>query len=302
MSDNVRTSALRVATTPVLDCAYEERGPSDGAVVMLVHGFPDAACTWDAIAEGLAADGFRVLVPHVRGFGATRIRDGATIGGETTALGRDTLDLADALGIETFAIVGHDWGARAAYVAAALAPDRLTSLAALAVGYGTNAAGQSLSIAQTQAYWYQWFFATPRGAAVLADDARAFCEALWRIWSPGLILSDAERARTASAWTNPQFVPVALHSYRERWGFAESDPRYAADRATVAGTRVLSLPTLVLMGADDGATLPESSLGKEAFFSGRYERRVVPNVGHFIQREAPELVLAALRAHLAGVS
>jgi pimeloyl-ACP methyl ester carboxylesterase len=292
---------LHVVETPTLHLAYEERGATDGAVVMLVHGFPDDPRTWDPIAEGLASDGYRVLVPYVRGFGPTRLHANAEVTGETAALGRDVLDLADVLGIGRFALVGHDWGARAAYVAAALAPERVTALVALAVGYGTNVAAQSLSFAQSRAYWYQWFFATPRGEATLAAERRSFCAELWRTWSPGMPFDDGTLDRTAASWGNPDFVPIVIHAYRERWGFAPGAQRYAADRALLATMPPIHVPTTVLMGADDGATLPETSEGKGAFFPAGYERRVVPGVGHFLQREAPALVLAAIRARLAGV-
>jgi pimeloyl-ACP methyl ester carboxylesterase/RimJ/RimL family protein N-acetyltransferase len=292
--------ATLAVETPSLHLAYEERGPADGVPVVLVHGFPDDPRSWDAVVAGLVADGYRTIVPYVRGFGPTRTRVGTALCGETTALARDILDLADALGLARFALVGHDWGARAAYGAAALAPERVIRLAAFAVGYGTNLAAQAVSFAQARAYWYQWFFATPRGEAALGAERRAFCADLWRTWSPAWRFTDAELERTAASWGNPEFVPIAIHSYRERWGFAPSDPRYAADRAVLAALPPIPVPTLVVMGADDGATLPESSAGKEAFFPGGYERRVMPGVGHFPQREAPASILGALRAHLAG--
>ncbi|GAC1585469.1 MAG: alpha/beta hydrolase [Candidatus Velthaea sp.] len=284
--------------TPSLECGYIERGPADGPAVVLVHGFPDDAHTWDATARGLADDGFRTIAPFVRGFGPTRIRAGASRSGEIAAVARDVLELADALGLERFHYIGHDWGARAGYTLAGLAPGRLRSLCALAVAYGTNVSAQALRVDQLRAYWYQWYFATPRGERALSDERHAFCRDLWRTWSPGWKFSQAEYDATAASFENPDFVEVVLHSYRQRWGFAVGDAAYAADRAVLEGLPPIALPTLVLMGADDGATLPDSAAGTERFFRGSYDLRIVPGSGHFVQRERPELVSAVLREHL----
>ncbi|GAC1408203.1 MAG: alpha/beta hydrolase [Candidatus Velthaea sp.] len=290
MESSVRTAAL--------ECAYIERGPADGPAVVLVHGFPDDAHTWDPVAQGLAEDGFRTIAPFVRGFGPTRIRAGSSRSGEIAAVARDVLDLADALGLERFHYVGHDWGARAGYTLAGLASHRLRSLSTFAVAYGTNVSGQALDVHQLRAYWYQWYFATPRGERALREERHAFCRDLWRTWSPGWNVSAAEYDATAASFENPDFVEVVLHSYRQRWGFAPGDAVYAADRAVLEALPPVALPTLVLMGADDGATLPESAAGTERFFRGAYDLRIVPGSGHFVQRERPDFALAALREHL----
>ncbi len=293
------TAERRVVTTPDLHVAYDERGPRDGVPVLLVHGFPDDAQTWDRVATALAADGYRTLAPFVRGFGPTRFVDpGIQRTGEVAALARDVLALADALGIERFHVVGHDWGARAGYAAAALAPERLLSLTALAVAYGTNHASQTMPIEQTRAYWYQWYFATPRGAAELTTNAHAFCRALWRFWSPNWRFDAAEYDATAASFENPDFVDVVLASYRQRWGFAPGASAYADDRRMLAEVPPIAVPTLTLMGSDDGATLPSSSEGKEALFTGPYGVELVGGSGHFLQRERPDVVVERVRAHL----
>jgi pimeloyl-ACP methyl ester carboxylesterase len=288
----------RVATTRDLHVAYIERGPRDGPPVLLVHGFPDDARTWDRLATALAADGYRTIAPFVRGFGPTRFVDGAQRTGEVAALARDVLALADALGIARFHYVGHDWGARAGYAAAALAPQRLRSLTALAVAYGTNHASQTMPVDQTRAYWYQWYFATPRGEAELASNAHAFCRALWSYWSPNWRFDHAEYDATAASFANPDFLAVVLSSYRQRWGFASGAGAYAGDRAVLERVPPLAVPTLALMGRDDGATLPSSTAGKEALFTGPYRVEILANSGHFVQREQPEAVAERVRAHL----
>jgi len=265
-----------------------------------VHGFPDDAHTWDETAEALTRAGYRTIAPFVRGFAPTKLHAGVARTGEIAALARDMLELADALQIERFHYIGHDWGARAGYTLAGLQPERLLSLTALAVAYGTNVAGQELEAEQLRAYWYQWYFATPRGERALRDNRRAFCRDLWRMWSPSWIIDDARYAATADAFDNPDFVEVVLHSYRQRWGFAPGDPTYAADRAVLEAVPPIAVDTLVLMGAEDGATLPASANGTKHYFKGRYDVRVIARSGHFIARERPGNVVAALLPHLSS--
>jgi pimeloyl-ACP methyl ester carboxylesterase len=218
--------------------------------------------------------------------------------GEIAALARDMLDLADALSLPRFHVVGHDWGARTGYALAALAPQRLLSLTTLAVAYGTNVATQQLDVQQLRAYWYQWYLATPRGADALRSDRAAFCRDLWRMWSPGWAFDEAEYAATAASFDNPDFVEIALHSYRVRWGFVPGAAAFAADRAVLDATPLLDVPTVVLMGRDDGATLPNGATGKERLFASSYALHVVPDCGHFVQREQPAAVIAAVREAL----
>lgn len=291
---------MPVALTPHLALAYEERNASSQDVVVLVHGFPDDVRTWDAL---LACEPFaraRTIVPYVRGFGATRFRDDAAPReAHASVLARDILDLLDALGIARCTLVGHDWGARAAYGAAVLAPERIAALVAIAVGYGTNVPGAAMSYAQAQAYWYQWFFATPRGTAALRDDRRALCRHLWHAWSPSWRFGGDTYDATAASFDVPDFAAIVTHSYRHRWGFAPADLREslaAADDALLAGMPKIAVPTLVIHGDEDGATLLEATADREDFFSAAYERIVVRGVGHFVQREAPAVVAAAYAA------
>jgi len=278
-------------TTGALEIAYEERNAGARDAVLLLHGFPDDVRTWDALLERPELAGTRAIAPWTRGFGATRFLDPvAPRTGQVSALARDALDLLDALGIERCTLIGHDWGARCAYAAAVLAPERFERVIALSVGYATNVAHQRMSYPQAEAYWYQWLFATPRGEAALREDRRAFCRYLWTRWSPSWHFDDATFERTAAAFDNPDFPDVVLHSYRSRWGFAPPDPRYAADDAKLAGDPPLAVPVAVVHGDEDGATLPEATEGKERYFPAGYVRVVARGAGHFVQRENPALV------------
>jgi pimeloyl-ACP methyl ester carboxylesterase len=293
---------LPTVRTPLLEIAYEERNPNARKIVVLLHGFPDDAATWEGVLAAPELRTVRTLVPYLRGYGPTRFRDASTMrSGEIAALGRDVIEFLDALGIERCVLVGHDWGARAGYAAAVLAPDRIRHLIALSVGYGTNVPSQKISMPQNEYYWYQWFLATERGRAALSDERRAFCRYLWRTWSPSWHFEESEFERTAASFDNPDFVEIVLHSYRQRWGFVPGDPLYEHDRARLAPLPKIAVPTIVMAGADDGATLPEATEGIEKFFTDSFARELLSGVGHFIQRERPQAVADTIAAVLAGV-
>jgi pimeloyl-ACP methyl ester carboxylesterase len=280
-----------------LEIAYEERGGSQKPPIILLHGFPDDIHTWDHVVEGLVSAAHRTLTPYLRGFGPTRFLDTSTPrSGQLSALTQDVVDFADAVGIQQFYLVGHDWGARAAYNVAALYPKRVLALVALSVGYGTNVPSQKLGYAQARAYWYQWFFATERGRAALERDRHNLCRFLWQTWAPRWRFDDATFQETAKSWDNPDFVEVSIHSYRHRWGNAKGDPRYDELEAQLAETPNITVPTTVLHGEDDGASLPDTSEAKEKFFTSDYVRRLIPKAGHFLPRETPDLVTEAILA------
>jgi len=211
--------------------------------------------------------------------------------GQLAALGKDVLDLADGLGLRQFAVVGHDWGARAAYIASCLAgPERISHCVALSVGWGTNDASQTLSLQQVQNYWYHWYMALDRGAELVRRDRRAFTRHFWSIWNPAWKISDAEFERTAAAFDNPDWVDVVLHSYRVRWGLAPTDPALDDIEKRLREHPKIAVPTLVIHGGADAGNDPSTSEGKEGLFSGPYERVVLAGIGHFPQRQAAEEV------------
>jgi pimeloyl-ACP methyl ester carboxylesterase len=287
--------------TPRLRIGYLEWNPAGARSAVLVHGWPDSPETWDAVAQQLAAAGYRVLCPALRGFGPTRFLDARTPrSGQLSALGRDLLDFIDALGLHAPLLVGHDWGARAVANACGLRDGVAAQLVMLSVGYGTNDPHQALGYAQARNYWYHWFMATPRGAAAVEQDRRAFTRMMWDTWSPKGWYAEPDFDTAAAAFDTPDWAAVVLHSYRHRWGFVAGDPAYADDEARLDPPPRLAVPTLVLHGGADTCNHPDSSDGKAQWFSGPYQRNVLDGVGHFPQREAPRAVADAILAFVAA--
>jgi pimeloyl-ACP methyl ester carboxylesterase len=288
---------MKTVRTATLAIAYEESGPSDGRPVVLLHGWPSDPRDYDGVAPALAARGFRVLVPWLRGFGATQFLDPATPrSGQQAALGADLRDFMGALGIARACLVGYDWGGRAACVTAALWPERVAGLVSI-TGYNIQhipTAGRPAAAEQEHRYWYQWYFHTERGRAGLEQNRRDIARLLWRLWSPNWQFDEATLTATAASFDNRDFVAVTIQSYRHRYGNAPGDPALETLERRLAERPVIAAPAIVLHGACDGVGPPEQSLDHARYFSGRYERRVIPVAGHFLSREAPAAVIAAV--------
>jgi pimeloyl-ACP methyl ester carboxylesterase len=288
---------LRSVRTAELEIAYQESGPAHGRPVILLHGWPSDPHDWDGVALALAEAGCRVLVPWLRGFGPTRFIDAATPrSGQQAALGSDLRDFMDGLGIAQATLAGYDWGARAAGVVAALWPERVRGLVSI-TGYNIQnipAAGQPAEPGQKHRYWYQWYFQTERGRAGLAQNRRGLCRLLWGLWSPNWRCDEATFEATAASFDNPDFVDVTIQSYRHRYGAAPSDPALDWIEQRLAAQPLIRVPTIVLHGAADGVTPPAMSEDSGRYFTGYFERRVVPVAGHFLSREAPGPVVEAV--------
>lgn len=290
MIDTVRTEVLEVA--------YEASGPSAGPVVILLHGFPYDPRCFDEVAPPLAALGCRVLVPYLRGYGPTRFLSAATPrSGEQAVLGNDLLQFMDVLGIGRASLMGYDWGGRAACIVAALWPERVRSLVSC-TGYNIQniaASTKPASAAQEHRLWYQFYFHTPRGAAGLKENRRDICKLLWKLWSPRWKFDDATFERSAASFDNPDFADVVIQSYRHRYGYAAGDPAVADIEAKLAAQPVISVPTINLHGDADGVGPAARTDPHTAKFTGRYERRLIPSVGHNVPQEAPAETVAAIR-------
>ena len=275
----------------VLEVAYLETGPSDGAPVILLHGFPYDVHAYDAVAERLTAAGRRCIVPYLRGYGPTRFLAVDTPrSGQQAALGADLLALMDALKIPSVVLAGYDWGGRAACIVAALWPDRVRGLVSSGSGYNIQdiaIAGNPLAPEQEYRFWYQYYFHSERGRAGLAVNRREFCRLLWRLWSPSWAFDEATFERSAAAFDNPDFVDVVIHSYRHRFGGISGDPALDAIERRLAAQPDIAVPSIVLQGADDGVDPPEAVDNDAPHFKGPYERRTIPGAGHNLPQEVP---------------
>jgi len=295
--------ASKSIDTAVLSIGYEDSGPATGFPIVLLHGFPDDVRAWDEVAPPLAKAGYRVLVPYLRGYGPTRFRDPVSPRmAEQAAIGQDLIDFADALGLRQFAVCGYDWGGRAAGIVSALHGDRVRA-AVLIGGYtiqNTLVASPPSSPAAERNIWYQYYFNTERGRAGLQANRRPFCRYLWETWSPTWKFTDEAYNRTAASFDNPDFVDVVIHSYRHRLLNAPGEKRFEDMERQLATRPKITVPVITLYGGDDGIGRPAAENPNERVqLPALVARRVVAGAGHFVPREKPDAVTAAILELLA---
>jgi pimeloyl-ACP methyl ester carboxylesterase len=293
---NVAT--LKRVRTPTLEIAYEEAGPANGTPVMLMHGFPYDVRAYDGVVPLLAEAGLRTITPYIRGYGPTRFLSADTLrSGQQAAFGNDLKELLDALNIPNAALVGYDWGGRAACVVAALWPERARCLVT-ANGYNIQNIAENLkprSPEQEHRAWYQYYLHTERGREGLAANRKEFTKFIWRLWSPNWKFDDATHARTAASFDNPDFVDVVVHSYRHRYRFAPGDPGLEPLEERLAAQPPITVPTISLVGGGSGlGGATRRGADRPPQFTGPYQQRVIPVVGHNIPQEAPKEVAEAV--------
>jgi pimeloyl-ACP methyl ester carboxylesterase len=281
----------------VLNVGYVESGPADGAAVMLLHGWPYDIHSYAEVAPILAARGYRVIVPHLRGFGSTRFLSAETVrNGEQAALAVDATALMDALEIEQAVIAGFDWGARTADIVAALWPERCRALVSVS-GYliGSQEAGKlPLPPEAELQWWYQYYFATERGRAGYDKYRHDFAKLIWRTASPKWSFDDATFDRSAASFDNPDHVAIAIHNYRWRLGLAEGEAEYDELEKRLAEGPDITVPAITLEGDANGAPHPDPSTYAEKF-SGEYSHRTIEGgIGHNLPQEAPEAFARAV--------
>jgi pimeloyl-ACP methyl ester carboxylesterase len=288
---------LKKINAGVLDVAYLETGPPDGPPVFLMHGFPYDIHAYAEVAPILAVAGCRVIVPYLRGFGATRfLHDETPRSGEQAALGADLLALMDALAIPRAVLAGYDWGGRAACVVAALWPARCAALVSFN-SYNIQNIARAMEPEtpdNERMLWYQYYFHNARGQAGLEKDRRALTRLLWTLWSPTWNFSEATFEQSAAAFDNPDFVEVVIQSYRHRFALAAGDPAYLDIEARLAAQPPISVPTITFDGADDGVRPPSPVAASAQHFTGPRSHRLVPGVGHNMPQEVPEVFAAAV--------
>lgn len=291
-------STVKTAITPNLEIAYYEHGSPTGWPVVLSHGFPYSPHAFDDVVPRLTAQGARFIVPYLRGFGPTKFRSPhAMRTGQQAAVGRDVIDLLDALGIEKAILAGFDWGGVASCVPAALFPERVAGLVSYA-GYDIiDVSAQKTAVVPPTleaVAWYQHLFQSERGRACLRADRRAFARLLWNQWSPGWDESARDRAfeKAAPAFENDDFVDVVIHCYRFVMGNEEGDPAYQELEAQLAQRPKIQVPAVTLDGTQDPLK-PGGTKSHSEMFEGRHERWEA-EVGHAFPLESPGMFADAV--------
>ena len=283
--------AAKQVVAGVLSVGYAEAGPARGPAVLLLHGWPYDIHSYADVAPLLAAQGYRVIVPYLRGYGPTRFLSQETFrNGQQSALAVDMIALLDALEIDKAIIGGFDWGARTANVMSVLWPERCRALVSVS-GYligsqQTNA--EPLPPSAEHEWWYQFYFATERGRAGYDRYRRDFNKLIWRLASPQWDFDDATFDRSAASFDNPDHVDIVIHNYRWRLGLAQGEARYDDLENRLAERPAIGVPTITLEGDANGAPHPDARAyaGK---FSGKYSHRVIRGgIGHNLPQEAPQ--------------
>jgi pimeloyl-ACP methyl ester carboxylesterase len=300
-SNDAEFGPLKQVDAGELNVGYAQAGPNDGPAVILLHGWPYDIHAFADVAPILAKAGYRVIIPHLRGYGTTRfLSDAAMRNGQPAALATDVITLMDALRIENAILGGFDWGARTANVVAALWPERVKAMVSVS-GYliGSREANQHPLPPKAEfAWWYQFYFTTERGREGYAKYRREFSQLIWELASPQWKFDEATFARSAVTFDNPDHVDIVIHNYRWRLGLAEGDPKYDALEAKLATTPAIAVPTITMEGDANGAPHPEPASYKKKF-SGKYEHRLVSGgIGHNLPQEAPrEFAQAIIDVH-----
>ncbi|HVI12119.1 MAG TPA: alpha/beta hydrolase [Pseudolabrys sp.] len=281
---------LKQINAGVLNVAYAEAGPADGAPVILMHGWPYDIYSFVDVTPALAAAGFRVIVPYLRGYGATRFLSNDTFrNGQPSAIAADAIAFMDALKIDKAVLGGFDWGARTVNIVSALWPERCTGTVSVS-GYliGSQAAGKvPLPPEAELQWWYQFYFATERGRLGYDKNRHDFSKLIWQLASPKWKFDDATFDRTAASFENADHVDIVIHNYRWRLGLAEGEAKLDDIEKRLAEAPVISVPTITLEGDANGAPHPEPSTYAKKF-SGRYEHRTITGgIGHNLPQEAP---------------
>ena len=288
---------LKQINAGVLNVGYAEAGPAGGPPVVLLHGWPYDIHTYVDAAPLLAAAGYRVIVPYLRGYGTTRFLSDKTFrNGQQSAIAVDIVALMDALKIEKAILGGCDWGARTVCIMAALWPERCKALVSVS-GYLIGSQELNKMPLPPKAeleWWYQFYFATERGRAGYEKNTREFARLIWQLAAPRGNFDDSTFHRSAASFDNPDHVRIVMHNYRWRLGLAEGEPQYDALEQRLAQGPVIAVPTITLEGDANGAPHPDASAYAKKF-SGPYAHRVITGgIGHNLPQEAPEAFAQAV--------
>ncbi|MGJ5893032.1 alpha/beta hydrolase [Streptomyces sp. V2] len=285
-------SQVKQVRAGLLDVGYAELGPAHGPVVICLHGWPYDIHSYADAAPLLAARGYRVIVPYLRGHGTTRFLSDRTVrNAQQSVIALDVLALMDALKIERAVLAGFDWGSRTADIVAALWPERCKALVSVSGYLVTNREAnlKPLSATAEHAWWYQYYFATERGKAALEtrDLRRDLARLVWETASPTWSFDDATFDRAAAAFDNPDYPAIVLHNYRWRLSLADGERRYDALEKRLAARPTIGVPTITLDPDRDPFTAPGGGTTYRDRFTGPYEHRTLTGIGHNVPQEAP---------------
>ncbi len=289
--------ALKQIDAGPLSVGYVEEGPADGPPVLLLHGWPYDIHSYVDVAPLLAQAGYRVVIPHLRGYGTTRfLSDTTPRNGQQAALATDIVAFMDALKIEKAIVAGYDWGARTADIIAAIWPERCKALVSVS-GYliGSQDANRApLPPKAELQWWYQYYFATERGRAGYAKYTHDFARLIWTLASPKWAFDDATFNRSAASFDNPDHVAVSIHNYRWRLGLAAGEPQYDDLEKKLAAFPTIGVPSITLEGDANGAPHPDPSVYAKKF-TGKYaHRQIGGGIGHNLPQEAPQAFAQAV--------
>ena len=294
---NTSFGPLKQIDAGLLNIGYAEAGPANGPAVILLHGWPYDIYSYVDVTPLLAAAGYRVIVPYLRGYGTTHFLSNETFrNGQQSAVALDIINLMDALKIEKATIAGFDWGARTADIMAALWPERCKAIVSVG-GYliGTPESNKKPLPPEAElAWWYQFYFATERGRAGYEEYTHDFAKLIWKTASPKWNFDDATFNRSAASFENPDHVAIVVHNYRWRIGFAEGESRYDDLEKRLGAGPVITVPAIALEGDANGAPHADAASYRKKF-SGKYAYRLITGgVGHNLPQEAPQAFAQAV--------
>jgi pimeloyl-ACP methyl ester carboxylesterase len=279
----------------VLNVGYADVGAAGGTPVVLLHGWPYDIHSYEEVAPLLAAKGYRVIVPYLRGYGTTRFLSSDTFrNAQQSAVALDVVKLMDALGIKKAIIGGFDWGSRTADIVAALWPDRCIGLVAVSGYLITNVEAQRkpLPPAAELGWWYQYYFATERGRTGYGENRHDFDKLIWKIASPAWKFDDATFDRTAASFDNPDHVDIVIHNYRWRLGLAKGEPQYDQLEQKLAARPPITVPAITIASDFDGPLADGKAYAN--LYTGKYSHRVLKGIGHNVPQEAPAAFAQAI--------
>jgi pimeloyl-ACP methyl ester carboxylesterase len=290
-SGNAKFDTVKQIDAGELSIGYAELGEAGRPAAILLHGWPYDIHSFVDVAPRLAAAGYRVIIPHLRGYGTTRfLSETGMRNGQQMVLAADVIALMDALKIDKAVIGGFDWGARTANIVAALWSERVKSMVSVS-GYliGSREINKHpLPPKAEYAWWYQFYFTTERGREGYEKYRRDFSRLIWQLASPKWKFDDATFARSAASFDNPDHVDIVIHNYRWRLGLAEGDPKYDALEAKLAAGPAITVPTITMEGDANGAPHPEPAAYAKKF-TAKYEHRLIAGgIGHNLPQEAPK--------------